>query len=42
VPGAYRADGVLSMLGRWQASVRVSPPGGAQPVAAIFVFTTLR
>lgn len=41
VPGAYRAAGVLSMLGRWQASVTVSLPGDAQPIVAIFVFTTL-
>lgn len=40
VPGAYRAGGVLSMLGRWQAAVKISPPGGAQPIATMFAFTT--
>ena len=42
VPGAYRAPGVLSMLGRWQAAVKISLPSGAQPVAAMFAFTTLQ
>jgi protein SCO1 len=38
VPGTYQAQGVLSMVGRWQAVVTVSPAGGS-PFAATFVFT---
>lgn len=42
VPGVYQAGGVLSMLGRWQAAVKISPSGEAQPIATMFTFTTLQ
>jgi protein SCO1/2 len=38
VPGAYQVRRVLSMAGQWQATVRVTPPGAAQPVVATFQF----
>lgn len=38
VPGTYQAQGVLSMVGGWQAVVTVTPTGGA-PLTATFVFT---
>lgn len=38
VPGAYQAQGVLSMVGQWQAVVRVTPAGTSQPVVATFQF----
>ncbi|HLJ80226.1 MAG TPA: SCO family protein, partial [Ktedonobacterales bacterium] len=31
VPGAYEAQGVLSMYGQWQAVVKVQPAGGGSP-----------
>jgi hypothetical protein len=37
VPGSYRTQGVL-MGGRWQAVVRVQPPGATRPVEATFRF----
>jgi hypothetical protein len=40
VPGAYEAQGVLSMHGQWQAVVKVQPAGGASPVQATFTFTS--
>lgn len=42
VPGAYEAQGVLSMAGQWQATVQVKLASGAQPVQAIFVFDSHR
>jgi protein SCO1 len=42
VPGAYRADGVLSMIGQWQAVVRVVPAGASQLIQATFHFTSTR
>ena len=39
IPGTYQAQGVLSMLGQWQATVTVQPPNGAQAIHASFVFT---
>jgi protein SCO1/2 len=41
VPGAYQAQGVLSMKGQWQAVVQVVTPGATQPMQATFQFTTL-
>ena len=38
VPGSYQAQGVLSMVGRWQAVVTETPQGGS-PLTATFVFT---
>lgn len=38
VPGAYQAQGVLSMKGLWQVTVQVQTQGMAQPVRATFVF----
>ncbi|HLZ21220.1 MAG TPA: SCO family protein [Ktedonobacterales bacterium] len=40
VPGAYEAQGVLSMVGQWQAIVKVRPVGGGSPIQATFVFTS--
>lgn len=40
VPGAYEAQGVLSMYGQWQAVVKVQPAGGGSPIQATFVFTS--
>ncbi|MFI5272249.1 MAG: SCO family protein [Ktedonobacterales bacterium] len=37
VPGSYQAQGVISMLGAWQAVVSIAAPG-AQPVDATFNF----
>jgi protein SCO1/2 len=39
VPGAYQAQGVLSMKGQWQVVVQVVVPGSSQPVRATFHFT---
>ena len=40
VPGAYTAQGVLSMYGQWQAVVKVRPAGGGAPLQATFTFTS--
>ncbi len=40
IPGSYQANGVLSMAGVWQAVVRVTTNGSAQPVTATFTFTS--
>lgn len=40
VPGAYQAQGVLSMYGQWQANVTVRPAGGGTPIQTTFVFTS--
>jgi hypothetical protein len=37
-PGAYQAQGVLSMKGQWQAVVQIVTPGATQPVQATFRF----
>ncbi len=39
IPGAYRAQGVLSMAGSWQVVLTVKPSNGAQPLRATFKFT---
>jgi hypothetical protein len=36
--GAYRADGVLSMTGQWDATVTISSPGGGGAQITQFVF----
>jgi protein SCO1/2 len=41
VPGAYQAQGVLSMKGEWQAVVLVYPSGAAPLVQATFRFTAI-
>lgn len=39
IPGAYGAQGVLSMGGAWQAVVHVQPPNGAAAFQTTFQFT---
>ena len=39
IPGTYQAQGVLSMLGTWQATVSVQPAGGAPAIHTTFTFT---
>ena len=38
VPGAYQAQGVLSMKGLWQVTIQVRTSGMATPVQATFTF----
>lgn len=40
VPGAYAANGVLSMYGQWQVTVKVQPAGGGAPLQTTFTFTS--
>lgn len=40
IPGAYEAQGVLSMYGQWQAVVKVQPAGGGSALQATFTFTS--
>ena len=42
VPGVYSANGVLSMLGTWQAAFTITPAGGGAPITTTFTFTTLQ
>ncbi len=39
VPGSYQVQGVVSMLGPWQAVVHIQVPGVSQPFQATFTFT---
>jgi protein SCO1/2 len=39
VPGSYQAQGVVSMLGPWQATVHIQVPGVSQPIQTKFDFT---
>ncbi|HKV83519.1 MAG TPA: SCO family protein [Ktedonobacterales bacterium] len=39
IPGTYQAQGVLSMLGQWQATVTIQPQDGSPAIHAAFTFT---